>query len=128
MSLDAVRDKLLAESRRRADAAARRMTADLKRTAPVDTGKTKRATGVRLVGDNGKKITAIAEIDTDYAEFVIYPTRPHVIRPRNRKALSFNWPKRGGTVVFAKVNHPGTTGNEFFQRVVDKWGDYLRAS
>lgn len=43
--------------------------------------------------------------------YVIYGTRPHVIRPRRAKALRFT---AGGRLVFAaKVNHPGNAANDF---------------
>jgi len=69
--------------------------------------------------------------------YVSRGTRPHVIRPRNKKALSFMWAgpgsympktlpaksvslpgvrKKGTRVAFAKVNHPGTDAREFEER------------
>ena len=60
----------------------------------------------------------------DYAIHVETGTRPHVIRPRHRKALRFaadagsarlsGSPRSGGRVRFAKrVNHPGTRPQPF---------------
>ena len=60
----------------------------------------------------------------DYAGYVEQGTRPHVIRPRNRKALRFpatradarlsGAPRKGGRVRFAKrVMHPGTRAQPF---------------
>lgn len=47
-----------------------------------------------------------------HARFVHWGTRPHVIRPKKRKAL--RWPV-GGTFAFAKkVNHPGYEGDAYF--------------
>lgn len=41
-------------------------------------------------------------------------TKPHIIRPRNRRVLKF---QAGGRTVFAKkVNHPGTRANPFLIR------------
>ncbi len=59
-----------------------------------------------------------------YAAYVERGTRPHVIRPRNRKALRWaangasarlsGSPRSGGAVRFAKrVNHPGTRAQPF---------------
>lgn len=46
-----------------------------------------------------------------YAPFVIFGTRPHTIRPREKKAL--RWAS-GGEFVFAKwVNHPGYAGDDY---------------
>lgn len=102
------------------------MTDDLKRNAPVDTGELKRKTGAELKSVTRERITAQAEIDVDYAMVVTQGSRPHVIRPRNKQALSFYWPKRGATVVLASVNHPGTEANPFFDRVVSEWREYLQ--
>jgi len=60
----------------------------------------------------------------DYATFVETGTRPHTIRPRNRKALRWaadgsqarlsGTPRKGGRVRFAKrVQHPGTRAQPF---------------
>lgn len=41
-------------------------------------------------------------------------TKPHIIRPRRKRALKF---QAGGRTVFAKkVNHPGTRANPFLIR------------
>ena len=43
-------------------------------------------------------------------------TKPHIIRPKNAKALAF---KIGGRVVFAKVvHHPGTKAQPFLDRAL----------
>lgn len=51
-----------------------------------------------------------------HAVFVHWGTKPHVIRPKNRKAL--RWvPKGGGSFAFAKeVNHPGYKGDPWLSR------------
>lgn len=47
-----------------------------------------------------------------HAVFVHWPTRAHIIRPRNRKALRF---PVGGAFAFAKfVRHPGYRGDPYF--------------
>lgn len=52
-----------------------------------------------------------------HARFVIFGTRPHVIRPNKRKALRWVGP-RG--FVFAKaVNHPGYRGDDYMLRARD---------
>ncbi len=102
------------------------MTDDLKNTGPRGTGELARKTGVEVASTSGNRITAVAVIDVTYGEFVIQPTRPHVIRAKRGRALRFNWPKAGGVVFFAKVNHPGTRPNPFFSQVIGRWPDYLR--
>ena len=104
------------------------MTDDLKRDAPRDTGELARKTGVEVTSVTNERITSTAEIDVTHAEVVVHGSRPHVIRPRNKRALSFYWPKRGATVVLAKVNHPGTQANDFFDQVTSKWREYLQRS
>ena len=49
-----------------------------------------------------------------HARFVIEGTRPHLITPKNKKAL--RWPS-GGKFIFAKeVKHPGYKGDNYLQR------------
>lgn len=45
-----------------------------------------------------------------------YGTRPHVITPKDKKALSFTWSKAGGKVAFTKVIHPGTQAYAPFRK------------
>jgi hypothetical protein len=75
---------------------------------------------------SGNRITAVAVIDVTYGEFVVQGTAPHIIRAKPGGVLAFNWPKAGGVVFFAKVNHPGTAPNPFFKQVISRWADYLR--
>jgi hypothetical protein len=50
------------------------------------------------------------------AQFVMLPTRPHIIKARKAKYLRFVG--RGGDVVFRKqVSHPGTKGNDLLTKV-----------
>lgn len=104
------------------------MTDDLKRDAPAVTGELRRKTGAEFRGETLREVRAEAVIDVEYAIFVTEGTRPHKIVPRTKKALAFNWPKAGGTVVLASVSHPGTRANEFFQRVVNRWQQYLQSA
>jgi hypothetical protein len=67
---------------------------------------------------------AVVEAAVNYAAFVEYGTRPHIIRPRNGKFLRFpanarsarltGSVRRGGDAVFAReVHHPGTKPRPF---------------
>jgi len=49
-----------------------------------------------------------------YAPYVEFGTKPHVILPKNAKALF--WP--GAEHPVASVNHPGTKPNPFMERIV----------
>ena len=49
-----------------------------------------------------------------HAVFVHWGTKPHVIKPKNRKVL--RWPS-GGEFVFARaVNHPGSKPDKWIER------------
>lgn len=53
------------------------------------------------------------------AGFIEYGTRPHQIRPKNKKFLRFV--ARDGSIVFTKlVNHPGNKAYKFFERATNK--------
>lgn len=52
-----------------------------------------------------------------YAEFVVFGSRPHIIKPKNKKAL--RW-AGGGGFIFAKfVRHPGYIGDNYMRRAAD---------
>lgn len=98
---------------------ARQVEARAKILAPVDTGrlrasiKTKRTLSIR-----GPQYTVYTNVN--YAPYVENGTRPHVIRPKTKKALRF---KVGGSfVIVAKVNHPGTRPQPFLGRAVREVG------
>lgn len=69
-----------------------------------------------------------------YGEYVEFGTKPHVIRPKNRKMLAF---KSNGITIFAKkINHPGSKPYPFMEpafqesqpqieRIYDAIGDTL---
>lgn len=50
---------------------------------------------------------------SEVAEYVIGGTVPHEIRPRNAQALHFWWEVAGGYVNLMRVQHPGTSPNDF---------------
>ncbi|HEX3861297.1 MAG TPA: HK97 gp10 family phage protein [Stellaceae bacterium] len=49
-----------------------------------------------------------------YAPYVEFGTKPHVILPKDKKALY--WP--GASHPVARVNHPGTKPNPFLERII----------
>lgn len=80
------------------------------------TRKTERSIVKRLaIEPRGVVVYVVTDVET--AVYEHDGTRPHIIRPRNRKALRFpaSGSRPGGVaVVFAKqVRHPGTTGSRF---------------
>lgn len=79
--------------------------------------------------------------DDEIYGYVNDGTRPHIIRAKNGKALSFGVPSspktkvrvigssggsRGSTqVARAYVNHPGTEAREFDEVIAEKWRELL---
>jgi hypothetical protein len=51
-----------------------------------------------------------------YAPYVQFGTRPHVILPKNKKALY--WP--GAEHPVRMVKHPGTKPNQFMERIIGR--------
>jgi hypothetical protein len=68
------------------------------------------------VEDTGRGLTAYVVSEHPATQYVIYGTRPHIIRPRRARALRF---EVGGRVVYAAyVQHPGTRANDFLARAL----------
>lgn len=85
--------------------------------APVDTGRLRAAIGPPEYSRTWTLRPRVTiEVNVDYASFVHDGTRPHIIRPRNARALRF---MVGGQVVYARVvHHPGTRARPFLDRAV----------
>ena len=81
---------------------------ELKLVAPVDTGRLRNSIKIFIEG-NKLKIFMV-----DYAKFIEFGTLPHVITPRNKKALSWS----GAAHPVKKVNHPGSRPNNFIRRTL----------
>ena len=83
------------------------------------TGALFRSTYIRALPGGGWEIGHDRQI-APHAVFVHWGTRPHVIKPKNRKAL--RWVPKGGTgYVFAKeVRHPGNKGDPWLIRAADQ--------
>ena len=50
----------------------------------------------------------------DYAPYVEFGTKPHVIEPKDKKALYW----QGADHPVKRVNHPGTKANPFMERII----------
>lgn len=84
--------------------------------APVDTGRLRASIKGELQGVWTLRPRFVVGTNVDYAEMVHDGTRPHVIRPRNARALRF---MVNGRVVYARVvHHPGTRANPFLDRAL----------
>jgi len=90
-------------------------TNELVRTCPVDTGNLKNSINMNKVGRN------FVITMPYYAVYVEFGTAPHIIRPKNKKALSWTSGKGGGGErFFAKVvHHPGTAPQPFIRTAFD---------
>jgi hypothetical protein len=82
--------------------------------APIDKG-TLRKSAVVSYGPGPK---AKIEYKATYAAAVHEGTKPHEIRPKNKKALAFEID--GKEIVVKKVMHPGTEPRPFLARAVEE--------
>ena len=91
------------------DRAVRQTLAQAKINTPVDTGQLRNSHKAQPVRIQGSKITATIEASgsaqQEYALAVHEGSRPHVIRPRRKKVLSWKGPE--GRVFASEVHHPG---------------------
>lgn len=81
-------------------------------TAPRDTGAYAGSIHVERLEPHGYRIIA----DVGHAQYVEWPTDPHVIRPRTAQALY--WP--GAAHPVARVQHPGTSGQHTMSRALSQ--------
>ena len=79
-------------------------------SCPVDTGFLKNSIRIK---SNGKGYDIMMP---DYGLMCEYGTPPHIIRPKNKKAL--HWGGKGGPIV-KLVNHPGTRPQPFIRSTVN---------
>lgn len=90
---------------------------ELRRAAPVgQSGELARTIRGQVLPGGVGRYRIVVEAPAPQASWTDQGTRPHIIRPRTKKALAFNWPKAGGKVVFRAVHHPGNKGTHW-------WGD-----
>ena len=54
----------------------------------------------------------------NYAAFVLFGTRPHEIKPKNKKTLRFFYKGVDEFVFRKKVHHPGYRGDDFMYRAI----------
>lgn len=89
---------------------------EMKKNAPRKTGNLKKSITYsnkrNRQGGFSAKVGAFrtGRADGFYAKFIEFGAKKHTIKPKNRKAISFN-----GAVV-KSVNHPGTRARPFIQR------------
>lgn len=99
---------------------ARRVVAQAKVNAPVDTGNMRAQIAADPMVTTGMTVRQTIRVGGDAAEYAIYVhegTRPHVIRPRNKSVLMFNG--REGKVFAREVHHPGTRARPFLRNALE---------
>lgn len=69
------------------------------------------------------KLSGVLYNRQPYAVYVHEGTRPHEIRPRDKKVLAN---RRRGQFFGKLVHHPGTQANPFFARAVEKSKDAIQ--
>jgi len=99
--------------------------------APVKTGRLRRnikASNFKMTGPyKGEGGAYLDKSAVPYAGYVMYGTKPHVIRCRRPAyALHFYWKRVGAWVFFDHVNHPGTKSNRFLERALNKLARDIR--
>lgn len=95
---------------RNMDRRVRRVEAEARRRAPGSMG---RGGNIRVAIQRGPggDFRGVVSVTHPAVIYVLYGTRPHLIRPVRAQALRFTV---GGRVVYAKlVRHPGTRANNF---------------
>lgn len=80
---------------------------DAKAACPKKTGRLAES----IISEVHDKVLRVGSRDVNYATDVEMGTAPHVILPRNKKAL--HWPDARHPV--ARVNHPGTQPQPFLR-------------
>lgn len=93
------------------------------------TGNLGRTIRLGSVTETDAQILAGGQAGVGYAQFVEFGTRPHVIVPRNRKALAWGGNRRlsgslrsgaKATSFAMRVNHPGTHAKPFLRPAAEK--------
>ncbi|AJE32517.1 hypothetical protein B842_03320 [Corynebacterium humireducens NBRC 106098 = DSM 45392] len=102
----ALRDHLRAEATKLIRTAQRRTLNAAIHRSPLDTGQLENSHRAGNIIVQGTRVSGEVIAEQDYALAVHEGTRPHVIRPRRVKALT--WGKGAGRVFARSVNHPGS--------------------
>lgn len=95
---------------------------EARRRVPVDTGRLRSSIVSRAEG-SGREVGYVIGSNVNYAAAVEYGTSPHVIKPKNKKALW--WP--GAAHPVAQVNHPGSAAKPFLRPAIEMTEIFWRA-
>lgn len=112
---------------RLAQESARAFQTELRTQAPHKTYELRNSIEVRALHTGPALFTIVAEAPVVQAATTNDGARPHIIRPRRAKMLSFYWPKVGARVAFRFVNHPGNRGTHWWDKVLDRRSSIIGA-
>lgn len=114
-----LRRKVLQYGQRVAVGTAKELERELRRAADqhYKTGELDQSIKVVALG-SGPRYRLHAEAPVVQASTTNKGARPHVIRARNARTLSFYWPKVGRVVNPVSVNHPGNKGSGWWDKVM----------
>lgn len=120
---DALRDSADAAPETTQDvlvSAANYIKADMESRVPVRTGRLKQSIQIKVLNDK-----VVIGPNTEYAAYVEFGTKPHVIEAKPGNTLS--WMGPGGRQFAKKVNHPGTKAQPYVRPAFEDWVDTLGA-
>ena len=83
----------------------------------TQTGRLTSALYNRKAGKEGRKV-GVDPKRAPYGIYVLLGTRPHVIKPKEKKAL--RWVSGDGFAFAKEVNHPGYEGDQYLFRAGDE--------
>lgn len=95
---------------------ASKMQSNIRQRAPHRTGALQRSVQVSM-----SYPSASVEVLEKYGTMVEYGTPPHIIKPKNKKALYW----KGAHNPYKSVRHPGTKARPFFQPGVDASEEFI---
>lgn len=110
-----------------AEESAASLQATLRVDAPHKTYELRNSIKVEARRSGPTSWRIIAEAPVVQAATTNTGARPHIIRPRRAKVLSFYWPKAGRRVGLAFVNHPGNRGTHWWDKVLARRGAIIGA-
>lgn len=96
---------------------------EARRRAPVDTGRLRSSIVSRAI-NTGRSVGYVVGTNLKYAAAVEGGTAPHIIRPKNKKALF--WP--GARHPVGAVHHPGTRAQPFMRPAIEMTEIFFRAN
>lgn len=94
----------------------RRMVKLMREEAPEDTGKFKKRLGFKTFVQANTAGFRV-HMPQPLGNFIVKGTKPHIIRPKRKKALWWE----GARHPVKLVRHPGTKANKFVGRAFRRW-------